>query len=70
MAKTKIVEIWGGFHNQMNPIRIRVPFEWSKREQNIEEVVSEATYKRIRRHLCGISGCTCGGIYRATIDEV
>jgi len=70
MSKTKIVEIWGGFHNQMKTIRVRVPKDWTKREQNLAEVVSESTYYRIQRHLCGISGCTCGGIQRATIDEV
>ena len=68
--KTKLVEIWGGFHNQMTPIRVRVPADYSRREQNIAEVVSESTYKRINRHLCGFKGCMCGGIQRATIEDV
>ena len=69
-ANTKIVEIWGGFHNQMTPIRVRVPKDWTKREQSIEDVVSEYTYKRINRHLCGCKDCMCGGIQRATIEDI
>jgi hypothetical protein len=69
-AKTKLVEIWGGFHNQMTPIRVRVPKDWTKREQGIHEVVSEATYKRINRHLCGYKDCMCGGVLRAEIIDV
>lgn len=37
-ANTKIVEIWGGFHNQMTPIRVRVPKDWAKRKQDIREL--------------------------------
>jgi len=69
-AKTKLVEIWGGFHNQTTPIRVRVPKDWTKREQDIYEVVSEATYKRINRHLCGCKDCKCGGVLRAEIIDV
>ena len=70
MAKTKLVEISGGFHNQMVPIRVRVPVDYSPREQNIQDVITERTYKKINNHICGHDGCMCGGIMRADIEDL
>lgn len=62
------VEIFGGFHNQMTPIRVMVPKDW--KERNIQDCVSERTMKKIQNHICGLSGCKCGGVYRANVWAV
>lgn len=58
--KTKKIEIWGGFHNQMTPIVVRVPADADLREQGLLNILSEDQTKRVQRHMCGIKGCLCG----------
>ena len=67
-AKTKIIEIYGGFHNQVVPIRVRVPIDYHRATHSLLEVLSVETYQRVNRHICGLKGCMCGGVQRATID--
>ena len=63
MEKTKkiTIEIWGGFHNQMTPIRVRVP-EWAPDEgiNYCLDCLSDSTRKRVMRHMCGHKDCLCG----------
>lgn len=62
------VEIFGGFHNQLTPIRVMVPTDW--KERDIQDCVSEKTMKKIQNHICGLRSCCCGGVYRANILAV
>jgi hypothetical protein len=60
MAKTKIVEFLGGFHNQMQPIRVRLDAS----EVAVSPIgalqQNERARRKVMRHLCGIKGCMCG----------
>lgn len=72
--KTTKLEFSGGFHNS-TPIRIRLPRARALDIINgeydcLQEAISEYQYKKLDRHFCGIEGCTCGGVMRATIEEV
>lgn len=69
MADKKLVEISGGFHDS-DPIRVRVPSNWEINRSDICNVVSERVMSKIQSHMCGISGCTCGGVYRGIIEDV
>ncbi len=48
--ETKTITISGGFHN-VPEITVRVK----------DGKLSVGQYKKIASHLCGISGCVCGG---------
>ena len=65
-AKTKLIELSGGFHNS-SAIRVRVPADFHIACDTLIEGVSELAYERLNRHFCGIKGCTCGGVQRASI---
>jgi len=65
--KTKTITLSGGFHDS-GEIRIKVPADFHPAIHSIQEAVSESTRKRLDRHFCGIRGCTCGGVQRATVD--
>lgn len=67
----KNVTFSGGFHN-CGAIRIRVN---EKQYKDIEEgfyplsdILSGYQMNRLNRHFCGVKGCTCGGVLRATIE--
>lgn len=59
----KKIEIFGGFHNAY-PIIVKVPADFDLYQYGIESLltcaVSNNTAKKIRKHMCGISGCMCG----------
>lgn len=62
----KTVEVWGGFHNVAS-IKLRVdaaniPERQTQNACWLEEpgILTEGQAKRLRRHMCGISGCWCG----------
>lgn len=59
------IEIWGGYHNQMDPIRIMVdPAEYSEGLNYLmsgdAKSISKSTIKKVKRHMCGMSDCLCG----------
>ena len=47
------VTIKNEYHNSAARIRVRT---------DGETILSRATVRRVRRALCGISGCDCGGV--------
>ncbi len=49
------VEIYGGFHNQMQPVRIR-----PKIDPRGGLIISNAVAKKVWRHMCGVHKCICG----------
>ena len=69
MKKMKLLEICGGFHDQMEPIRVRVPADYTIGD-NLSYVLSSRTQKKIHAHLCGIPSCGCGGICMAELELV
>jgi len=60
-TKKVTIEIWGGFHNQLDPIRVKVPqFAADKGINCCLEHLSDRTRAKVRRHMCGIKDCMCG----------
>jgi hypothetical protein len=69
--KTTKIEIWGGFHNALNSVTVRVskarfdaccePYgagflvSWY-------DLLSDYQYAKVERNLCGMSDCQCGGL--------
>lgn len=72
MANVRLT-LYGGFHNS-KPIRIDVPETVAARLKSGEvsltdhHVLTRAQRIKLDRHFCGIRGCKCGGVLRATID--
>lgn len=71
MANRKLT-LAGGFHNSPE-ITISLPESIYRRvitgELDLCEhhVLSVSQRKKLDRHFCGIKGCTCGGVQRASI---
>lgn len=67
----KYVTFYGGFHNA-GSIRVRVNDEQYNDVKEgfcpLDEILSEGQMNRLNRHFCGVKGCTCGGVMRATIE--
>lgn len=57
------VEFWGGFHNQLNTITLRISkdsyYDHLNGDRSLFDAMSDAQYKKLDRHLCGIKGCQC-----------
>ena len=72
MKKIKL-SLWGGFHN-VSPINLEISasdYETLRdHEATVDEVLSEAQLKRVQRHFCGVQGCSCGGVRRASWERV
>ncbi|MBD5384874.1 hypothetical protein HDR69_00395 [bacterium] len=67
----KVVKItfFGGFHqsNEINAIIKESDFEDFKNGNiGIEEALSYSQLERLNRHFCGVEGCSCGGVRRAS----
>jgi len=56
MSKSVNIEIWGGFHNTMRVLRLRL----KKDEKNGGVIISKYQRARIAKHICGFSDCSCG----------
>ena len=65
--KTEIVTLSGGFHNA-GPINVKVPKNFDPVHDCIIDVLGQSVIKKLDRHFCGINGCTCGGVFRATAE--
>lgn len=67
----KTVKFHGGYHN-CPEIRIRVnDKQYSKLKEgfcSLEEVLSKYQMRRLEKHFCGVEGCLCGGVSRATME--
>lgn len=69
----KKITLSGGFHNSA-PININVSehtYAALKRgDVSITDyhVLTAAQQRKLSAHFCGIRGCMCGGVTRATID--
>lgn len=65
------VTFYGGFHN-CGAIRVRVNDEqYNDLKEGVyplDEVLSSYQMKRLNKHFCGVDGCTCGGVMRATME--
>lgn len=70
MKKVKIT-LYGGFHNAPS-VNVMIPEHSAEclREgyETIQGVLTDAQLKRMMKHFCGVKGCTCGGVRRATIE--
>ena len=66
MSTVKI-EVSGGFHNARPMIVHVAERDWANAIQSGEKMsaLSTGQGKRLQRHFCGMSGCTCGGARRA-----
>lgn len=70
---TKKITLSGGFHN-CSPINIYLPTlvadSLKKGEISITDyhVLTRSQRQKLDRHFCGIPGCKCGGVARASID--
>jgi len=67
-GKTKLVTLSGGYH-EVEAVRVRVPLHFDPRHDQVWGYVGGETYARLRQHFCGLPGCHCGGVTRATIEE-
>ena len=65
------VTFYGGFHN-CGAIRVRVNDEQYNDLKGgvytLDEVLSPYQMERLNKHFCGVDGCTCGGVIRATME--
>ena len=64
----KTITLNGGFHDS-TPINVKVPNDFDPKNELLDYVVSKKVLKKLSHHFCGIKGCTCGGVSRATIRE-
>lgn len=67
----KYVTFYGGFHN-VGPARVRVTEEQyndlKEGFYSLSEILSSNQMMRLNRHFCGVQGCTCGGVLRASME--
>ena len=65
--KEKTYRLEGGFHNAA-AIGFRAPEGLDDAREALDWLAINQPQRlaRLRRHFCGISGCTCGGPFRAT----
>lgn len=61
MKKVKLT-LHGGFHN-VDPINVHIS---ARDYATLADVLSDTQLARVNRHFCGVEGCTCGGILRAS----
>ncbi len=68
MKKVKLT-LHGGFYN-VDPINVHISardYECLRdKEATLADVLSDTQLARVNRHFCGVEGCTCGGILRAS----
>ena len=73
LVKTVKLSLWGGYHNASS-INVIIPasdYECIRDHvATIDEVLSEAQLSRVQRHFCGVEGCSCGGVRRASMERV
>lgn len=66
------ISVYGGFHNAKAKNVIIREDDYNdlvKGEMTLEDTLSETQLECLERHLCGVEGCTCGGIRRASWTE-
>ncbi|WP_289739357.1 hypothetical protein [Paramuribaculum intestinale] len=66
----KNLTLTGGFHN-CSPIRVRISDDQMtalKDGESLDMILSDNQIKKLERHFCGVSGCTCGSWRRAEIE--
>lgn len=71
-TKTAIFILSGGFHNSP-ATTIRVPRHMLRGGWSRDEVLANLSNRqraRLARHFCGVSGCMCGGPYRANMQLI
>ena len=65
------VTFFGGYHN-CGAVRVRVNDEQYHELKEgffpLDEVLSSYQMTRLNKHFCGIDGCTCCGVLRATME--
>lgn len=68
----KKLTLSGGFHNASETtIQVSDNDYKALKSGNVAlgEILTPSQERRLRRHFCGIQGCTCGAYTRATITE-
>lgn len=68
-VKVVKLTLFGGFHqcNEINAIIKESDFEELKNGNiEIEDALSFSQLERLNRHFCGVEGCFCGGVHRAS----
>lgn len=72
MKKIKLT-LQGGFHNA-NPVNVQIAasdYECLRdHEATLADVLTETQLTRMQRHFCGVEGCSCGGVLRASWSRV
>lgn len=72
MKKIKLT-LHGGFHNA-NAVNVHISardYECLRdHEATLVDVLSETQLAKMNRHFCGVEGCTCGGVLRASWSRV
>ncbi len=72
MKKIKL-SLSGGFHNA-SPINVEISasdYETLRDHvATVADVLSDAQLRRVQRHFCGVQGCDCGGVLRASWERV
>ncbi len=71
-----LIEIYGGFHNQTQPICVRVPREiikgWGEHYgwSHLMDSLSDRTRAKVANHMCGMRDCLCGTHHGWKWDQV
>ena len=69
MKKNVKITLSGGFHNS-NPVNVIIPaysYECLKDGyETLQGVLSDCQLSRLMKHFCGVRGCCCGGVRRAS----
>lgn len=70
--KKIVLTLYGGFHNA-TPMNVEISASDYERlrdhEATLADVLSEPQFKRVQRHFCGVEGCVCGGVLRASWER-
>ena len=65
----KKITFFGGFHNataiNINATDNQVN-DLKEGFYSLSEILTDSQYKRLNRHFCGVRGCLCGGVIRAS----
>ena len=72
MRKTAQIRMWGGFHNSpLITIKVKnneVFNDFQMGFCGLSDLITPYQRKRLEKHFCGISGCTCGSYNRAWME--
>jgi hypothetical protein len=56
MSKIRKIDVWGGFHNVMQPVTVYAKID----EKRGAIIISPHQLEKISSYMCNYSGCICG----------